>query len=112
MRWGIETSFRELKYSIGLRSFHSKSVTCITQEVFAKLVMYNFSSRITCHVVTKYKETKYIYHINFAVAIRVCKHFLNYKSNARPPDVESIIKAHTLPIRENRSANEYKKEYM
>ena len=24
MRWGIETSFRELKYAIGLTSFHSK----------------------------------------------------------------------------------------
>ena len=24
MRWGIETSFRELKYAVGLTSFHSK----------------------------------------------------------------------------------------
>lgn len=105
MRWGIETSFRELKYSIGLRSFHSKSVTCITQEIFARLVMYNFSSIITRHVTIEFRTTKYNYHINFAVAIRVCKHFLSYKSNARPPDVEEIIKTHILPIRENRSAN-------
>ena len=27
MRWGIETSFRELKYAIGLCCFHSKKVS-------------------------------------------------------------------------------------
>lgn len=26
LRWGIETSFRELKYAIGLTSFHAKKV--------------------------------------------------------------------------------------
>ena len=31
MRWGIETSFRELKYSIGLIHFHSKKVEHINQ---------------------------------------------------------------------------------
>ena len=29
MRWGIETSFRELKYAIGLCCFHSKKVEYI-----------------------------------------------------------------------------------
>jgi len=27
LRWGIETSFRELKYHIGLTTFHSKKRT-------------------------------------------------------------------------------------
>ena len=26
MRWGIETSFRDLKYTIGLNYYHSKKV--------------------------------------------------------------------------------------
>lgn len=42
MRWGIETSFRELKYSVTLLHLHSKKVDFIYQEVFAKLIMYNF----------------------------------------------------------------------
>lgn len=33
MRWGIETSFRELKYAVGLTSFHSKKREFITQEI-------------------------------------------------------------------------------
>ena len=47
MRWGIETSFRELKYAIGLVNFHSKKVEYIEQEVFARLTMYNFCEIIT-----------------------------------------------------------------
>ena len=34
LRWGIETSFRELKYAIGLTSFHAKKVDYIKQEIF------------------------------------------------------------------------------
>lgn len=32
MRWGIETSFRELKYTIGLTNLHSKNVEYICQK--------------------------------------------------------------------------------
>ena len=39
MRWGIETSFRDLKYTIGLSAFHSKKVEHILQEIFARLTM-------------------------------------------------------------------------
>ena len=42
MRWGIETSFRELKYAIGLSCFHSKKVEYIMQEIYARLVLYNY----------------------------------------------------------------------
>ena len=47
MRWGIETSFRKLKYSVTLLHLHSKKVDFIYQEVFAKLIMYNFCQMIT-----------------------------------------------------------------
>ena len=32
-RWGIETSFRDLKYTVGMLDFHSKKVMCIHQEI-------------------------------------------------------------------------------
>ena len=35
MRWGIETSFRELKYIIGLTNLHSKKDEFVRQEIFA-----------------------------------------------------------------------------
>lgn len=50
LRWGIETSFRSLKYSLGLLYFHSKKPEFILQEIFAKLTMYNFSQLIAASV--------------------------------------------------------------
>ena len=41
LRWGIETSFRELKYAVGLTSFHSKKHEYIIQEIWARLLLYN-----------------------------------------------------------------------
>lgn len=53
LRWGIETSFRELKYAIGLVNFHAKKEDFIKQEIFARLIMYNFCERITLYAVIK-----------------------------------------------------------
>ena len=60
LRWGIETSFRQLKYTIGLSLFQSKKVEYITQEIFARLTMYNFCELITSHVVIQKKRRKYV----------------------------------------------------
>ncbi len=103
MRWGIETSFRELKYAIGLVNFHAKKTEYITQEIFARLVMYNFCEMITLQVVIKQKPTKHGYQVNFTVAIQVCKYFFRYKGNLAPPDVETLIQKNILPVRKDRS---------
>ena len=102
MRWGIETSFRQLKYAVGLTSFHSKKREHIAQEVFARLIMYNFSEMITSHVVISTAETKHTYQVNFSAAIHICRHFLRCLGNAPPPDVEALIRKNILPIRPGR----------
>lgn len=102
MRWGIETSFRELKYALGLISFHSKKVDYITQEVFARLIMYNFCEIITLQVIIKQKPTKHGYQVNFTVAIQICRYFFRCFNNARPPNVEALIQKNVLPIRKGR----------
>jgi hypothetical protein len=103
MRWGIETSFRTLKYSIGLINFHSKDLSCITQEVFAKLTMYNFCEMITLHVVILQKNRKHDYKANFTMAIYCCRHYLSRKSDARPPAIEALIQRYILPIRKGQA---------
>lgn len=102
MRWGIETSFRELKYALGLTSFHSKKVEYIIQEVFARLIMYNFCLIITLHVIIEQKPTKYGYQVNFTVAIQICRYFFRRLDNVHPPDVEALIQKNILPIRKGR----------
>lgn len=102
MRWGIETSFRELKYAIGLVNFHSKKIEYIKQEVFAKLTMYNFCEIITLNVVITKKQRKHTYQVNFTKAIRICIYFFKQPINESPPDVEALIQKNILPIRKGR----------
>ena len=101
MRWGIETSFRELKYTVGLLHFHAKKVEHIYQEVFARLIMYNFTELVTSHVIIQKAHCKYAYKANFSVAVHVCRQF--FLGNVSPPDVEALIRKHVSPIRPGRS---------
>lgn len=71
-RWGIETAFRSLKYSVGLLAFHSKKATFVTLEIFAALIMYNFYQMIASSAVIANKDTRYDYQINFSLAVRIC----------------------------------------
>ena len=101
MRWGIETSFRQLKYTVGLLHFHAKKVEYIYQEIFARLIMYNFSELITSPVILQNAIAKYVYKANFTVAVHVCRQF--FLGNVSPPDVEALIRRHVSPIRPGRS---------
>ena len=102
-RWGIETSFRELKYAIGLTNFHSKKVEYIIQEIWARLTLYNFCEIITNHIVIKKnRKNKYSYQINYTRAIRICCYFLSLNSKEAPPDIEYLIGRELLPIRPGR----------
>jgi len=76
MRWGIETSFRELKYTVGLVNFHAKIRESIIQEVFARIIMYNFAEMITTHVVISKSGAKHVHQVNFPVDIKVCRQFM------------------------------------
>ena len=99
-RWGIETSFRDLKYTIGMLDFHSKKVMCIQQEIYAHLIMYTFAEMITSHVVIENKQRKHTYKANFSVATHMCRLF--YLRKTTSPDLEAIIAKNLIPIRPNR----------
>jgi hypothetical protein len=99
MRWGIETSFRALKYTVGLTNFHAKRQESITQEIFARMIMYNFAEMITSHVVISQMDKRHQYQVNFTVAVYVCRHFLRSRDDEPPPDVEALIRKNILPIR-------------
>ena len=99
-RWGIETSFRDLKYTVGLLNFHSKKVMCILQEIYAHMIMYNFAEMITSHVAIEKKQRKYTYKANFSVATHICRLF--YREKTTPTDLEAIIAKNLIPIRPDR----------
>ena len=41
MRWGIETSFRSLKYAVGLIHLHAKKPELVLQEIFSSFLVFN-----------------------------------------------------------------------
>lgn len=102
LRWGIETSFRELKHAIGLTSFHARKTDYIKQEIYARLLLYNYCELITTHVIGKMKNKDKTKQVNFTAAICVCREFLRKRRQLSPPDVIKLIERNILPVRPGR----------
>ena len=102
LRWGIETGFREVKYILGLSAFHSKQENSILQEVYARLLMYNYSMSITMGVQPNEKDRRYQLQVNFTQATKICLHFFKHREKEPSYDVEETILRFILPIRPNR----------
>lgn len=102
LRWGIETGFRELKYILGLSAFHSKKENSVLQEVFARLIMYNYSMMIIQKVPIKEKDRSYQLQVNFTQATKICLNFFKYRGKEPPYDIGATIQRFLLPIRPNR----------
>lgn len=105
LRWGIETSFRELKYAVGLSAFHAKNRDFIKQEIYARVLFYNLAQRIMRKVIPNKTNSKkhYTYQINFTRAFHNIYAFLKIKDGIKPPDIESIIAKELEPVRSGRS---------
>ena len=101
LRWGLETAFRTLKYTIGLLHLHAKKVEHILQEIFACLIMYNFSQLITSHVIIQRDGCKLTYKVNFAAAIHISRQF--FLGNVSPPITETLLQKYVSPIRPGRN---------
>lgn len=102
LRWGIETSFRDLKYTLGLVNLHGKSDAFAEQEIYASLTAFNFASRVCNEVVVRQpKNGVYAYKVNFKMAVMLCKEFLR-TPNADGETLLKEIARHTVPIRPDR----------
>lgn len=58
MRWGIETSFEKLKYSLFIENFISKKEDSIRQEFYASLIAYNLCSSLINEMGKAYNAKK------------------------------------------------------
>lgn len=97
LRWGIEVSFRYLKYAAGLLHFHSKKPEFLKQEIFATLIMYNFGVFIANEAIKRNKERKraqnnqHQYEIDFSTAIKLCREYLLRSIHGKTIDVIKLI---------------------
>lgn len=102
MRWGIETSFRDLKYTLGLVNLHGKSDAFAEQEIYANLTAFNFASRVCREVVVRQpKNGVYAYKVNFKMAVALCREFIR-TPNADSEKLMADIARYTVPIRPGR----------
>lgn len=101
-RWGIETSFRQVKYIIGLNSLHAKKRKLIQQEISARLTLYNLTQRVIQKIKIPKKKRKYVYQVNFTRSCHLIRKFLNKKGGKIPP-LENLLVKEILPIRPGRS---------
>lgn len=101
-RWGIESSFRKLKYTIGMNNYHSYKPEYIEQEIWAKLIAYNATELISNHAFIEKADRKHDYKINFSVAAHICRIYLSLLAEIDSIDVMALISKELIPIRNDR----------
>lgn len=104
LRWGVETAFLQLKYKLSAAAVHSKKAEFVQQELYAKIVMFNYCKAILLNlVIPPKKNCKYEYQININVAADICLNGWRCSDETAPPDVETLLLKYLVPIREGRS---------
>lgn len=108
-RWGIETSFRLIKYALDLNAFHSRRRNLIQQEIYARMTIYNLSQRVIQDIKIPAKKRKYTYQVNFTRAFHIIRKALKTKTGAGTP-VEDLIVKEILPVRPGRKDTRHVKQ--
>lgn len=103
LRWGEENAFRDLKYPLCLKAFHSKKYGYIVQEVWARAILHNFSTAIISKVDIDKRNRKHEYQVNFAEAFKICRDFLRIHDGKTKMEVEGLIAQNIEPIRPGRT---------
>lgn len=102
LRWGIETSFRDLKYTLGLVNLHGKSDDFAEQEIYANLTAFNFTSRICRGIVVRQPENGiYEYTVNFKMAVMLCREYIR-TPGVHNDEIYQKIGNYIKPIRPGR----------
>lgn len=78
LRWGVETAFRSLKYHAALTSFHSVRRDFIMQEIYARIILYNFTTMIMNCIPVTQKEGK-VKKVSFSNAVDICRDFISHR---------------------------------
>ena len=81
-------------------NFHAKREPSVKQEIFARLLMNNFCSRIANTVIVEQNENRELkYKINFTAAIHICFAWLKHQLKL---GVRKLIAQYIEPVRPGR----------
>lgn len=78
LRWGIETSYHELKESMQVTNISSSKDTIIKQEIYSQMTVYNIVRSIANDINTQINQEdfKHPMKVNFNMAVGFVKRFL------------------------------------
>ncbi len=102
-RWGIESSFCRLKYTIGMGSFHSCRPERVEQEVWAELTAYNITEAMVQSLVLEKHDTRHAYQVNFSMAAHICRVFLRLAAEEDAINTVALLQKELIPIRPGRA---------
>ena len=71
-RWGVETSFRSLKYTVDLIHLHAKKPDFVLQEIFAAFLIFNFAQASLWTDDASCGVSQYQRHVNFSDTVYAC----------------------------------------
>lgn len=101
-RWKIECAYRDLKYTIGMASFHSCKAVFVEQEALTRLLLYNITEALVQSTVLKTGDTKHAYKVNFTRAAHICRTFLRLPAGESRINIAALLRKELVPIREGR----------
>ena len=85
LRWGEETSFKELKYALSAVQFHSRKDDFVDMELLTHLTMFNAVSRSVNRVeVPQSADRKYDYVVSFKDAVTIVRKYFRLFCNDPP----------------------------
>ena len=99
LRWGIETSFRELKYAVGAINFHSKKDNFILQELYAHLIIFNAASRAAAEIPPLRSKRGYVYAVDFKMVVHIFRCYLRHFNHAPPEEMYADMKCYRHMIK-------------
>ena len=112
LRWGIETSYHELKESMQVTNISSSKDTIIKQEIYSQMTVYNIVRSIANALYTQInqEEFKHPMKVNFNMAVGFVKRFLikilieddDAKRNELSDVLFNNILKNLIPIRKDR----------
>ena len=101
LRWKVEVSFLFLKHGMAMNFFHCLRRDFINQEIFAKLILFNFISLIVSCVDIPANKPKPRYQVSFSDAIYKCRQFLLTKM--KNSTILNLLLRDLTPLRPGRS---------
>lgn len=102
LRWKIETSFRDMKYSLGAMNFHSRKDGFIRMELLAHLIMFNVVARNVAVAEISQKVRRYEYAIDFKMACAITRDYFRLHCAAPISEMYEAMGRHINPIRPDR----------